>query len=204
MTHTIAIVTAGLSSPSSTRLLSDQLAEATRLALVRRGVETRLEVVELREIAHDLTNALLTGFPSARLAETVSVVTGADALIAVTPIFNASYSGLFKTFFDTLESGVLAGKPVLIGATAGTVRHSLALEFSLRPLFTYLKTVVVPTSVFAATDDFGGSGAGTSLAGRVQRAAEELAELAAVRTPVAAEQPDPFRDRVPFSELLAG
>ena len=45
---------------------------------------------------------------------------------------------------------MLAGKPVLIGATGGTARHSLALEYALRPLFSYLRTVVVPTAVYAA------------------------------------------------------
>jgi FMN reductase len=205
MSRTIAVVTAGLGQPSSTRLLSDRLAEATRRALALRGVETPLEVVELREHAHDLTNALLTGFPSARLAETLAAVTRADALIAVTPIFNASYSGLFKTFFDILESDVLAGKPVLIGATGGTVRHSLALELALRPLFTYLRAVVVPTSVFAATEDFGGTGSvGASLTERVERAAGELAALAAASAASVAEQPDGFPDPVDFSRLLAG
>ena len=87
-------------------------------------------------------------------------MTAADALIAVTPIFTASYSGLFKTFFDVLDKDALAGKPMLIAATAGTPRHSLALEHALRPLFAYLRAVVVPTAVFAATEDFGSTGAG--------------------------------------------
>jgi FMN reductase len=72
-------------------------------------------------------------------------------VIAVTPIFSASYSGLFKTFFDVLERGALAGKPVLIAATGGSERHSLALEHAVRPLFAYLRAVVVPTAVYAAS-----------------------------------------------------
>ena len=59
-------------------------------------------------------------------------------------MFSASYSGLFKTFFDVLEEGTLDGKPVLVAATAGTARHSLVLEHALRPLFAYLHAVVVP------------------------------------------------------------
>src|SRR5438552_10821477 len=69
---------------------------------------------------------------------------GADAVIAVTLIFSASYGGLFKTFFDILDKNTLDGKPLLIGATAGTARHSLALEYALRPLFAYLRAVVAP------------------------------------------------------------
>ena len=92
----------------------------------------------------------------------------------MTPIFSGSYSGLFKTFFDVLEPGVLAGKPVLIGATGGTARHSLALDYALRPLFSYLRTVVVPTAVFAAPEDWGSD---AQLSDRVDRAAGELADL---------------------------
>lgn len=122
-------------------------------------------MIELRGLAHAITDNLLTGFPSGALAEAVELVRNADALIAVTPIFSASYSGLFKSFFDVLDDGVLDGKPVLLGATAGTARHSLAIEFAMRPLFAYLKAEVVPTSVFAASEDFGSTASG-SLADR--------------------------------------
>ena len=84
-------------------------------------------------------------------------MTGADGLIAVTPIFTTCYCGLFKSFFDVLDTDALAGMPVLIGATAGTARHSLALDYALRPMFTYLHAVVVPTGVFAATEDWAGA-----------------------------------------------
>ena len=108
-------------------------------------------------------------------------VTAADAVVAVTPVFSASYTGLFKTFFDVLEPGALDGTPVLVAATAGTARHSLVLEHALRPLFTYLHAVVVPTGVFAASEDWGTGGADAGLRRRVERAATELAALVAAR-----------------------
>lgn len=197
-TPSIVVITAGLGQPSSTRLLGERLAVATEQALARAGGSAEVQIVELREYAHDLTNHLLTGFPSARLAKLIEQTIAADALIAVTPIFSASYSGLFKTFFDVLQPGSLAGTPVLIAATAGTARHSLALEFAMRPLFSYLRTVVVPTAVFAATEDWASPGA---LADRIDRAAGELAALLG---------PGPStRQRVdevvtPFAQLLAG
>ena len=127
---------------------------------------------------------------------------GADGLIAVTPIFSASYSGLFKTFFDVLDKDALDGKPVLLGATAGTARHSLALEHAMRPLFAYLRAAVVPTAVFAASEDWAGGGrrASRALAERIERAAGELADLVAGRPPAAPA--DPFADPTPFEELL--
>jgi FMN reductase len=202
MTRTIAVVTAGLSRPSSTRLLADQLAAATDRALRLYDEQVSVEVIELRDLAHALTDNLLTGFPSGALADAVALVRDADALIAVTPIFTASYSGLFKTFFDVLEEGTLAGKPVLLAATAGTARHSLALEFALRPLFAYLRADVVPTAVFAASEDFGSAGADGGLSSRVDRAARELADVLQGR---GRSQPvDPFENPTPFEQLLEG
>ncbi|KAA0020109.1 FMN reductase [Antrihabitans cavernicola] len=198
----IAVVTAGLSQPSSTRLLGERLATATEKALQANGSTARLEFVDLREHAQDLANNLITGFPAGSLRAAIEKVTGADALIAVTPIFNASYSGLFKTFFDVLEKDSLAGIPVLIGATGGSARHSLALEHALRPMFAYLHASVVPTSVYAATEDWGSSGAGgPGLVDRIDRAATELADILDRRPAV--RPVDPFDDPIPFAQLLA-
>src|SRR4051794_32307460 len=144
-TRALAVVSAGLSVPSSTRLLADRLTTATVEALHERGDDVTVEIVELRDHARDLADNLVTGFPNAALRASVETVTGADGLIAVTPIFSASYSGLFKTFFDVLDRDALIGKPTLLGATAGTAGHSLALEFALRPLFAYLRATVAPT-----------------------------------------------------------
>ena len=199
MTRRIAVVSAGLGRPSSTRLLADRLAEATDRALRLHDEQAAVEVVELRDLAHDVTDNLLTGFPPPALADAVRTVASADAVIAVTPVFSASYSGLFKSFFDVLDEGALAGKPVLVGATAGTARHSLVLDFALRPLFAYLRAVVVPTGVFGASEDFGSVEAG-SLAERVDRAGRELADLV-VGSPTGGAV-DPFENPTPFEQLL--
>lgn len=198
----VAVVSAGLRQPSSTRLLADRLADAVGRELAARDVDVDLRVVELREHAHDLTNHLLSGFPSASLGEAIEAVTTADGLIAVSPIFTASYSGLFKTFFDVVEAGALDDLPVLLGATGGTERHSLALEHAMRPLFTYLHAIVVPTAVYAATSDWGaeGDGAPAGLTLRIERGAREFAELVTGREPRQAA--DPFAEPTPFEQLL--
>ena len=198
-TRTIAVISAGLTQPSSTRLLADRLAAATRDALDSQGVEYSVAVIELRQIAHELTNNLLTGFPSESLREVIDSIVRADGLIAVTPTFSASYNGLFKMFFDVLDDGALAGKPVLIGATGGTERHSLVLDYALRPLFTYLRSIVLPTGVYAASSDWG-AGA-TGLHERIERAAGEFAELVAAAP--AAASVDPYDQPTPFEKLLA-
>ncbi|MFF1506364.1 FMN reductase [Streptomyces sp. NPDC058326] len=187
----LTIVSAGLSTPSSTRLLADRLTESARDGLAGRGHEASTDVVELRELAGDIANHLVTGFPPPRLSAAIDAVTAADGLIVVTPVFAASYSGLFKSFFDVIDPDALTGKPVLIAATGGTARHSLALEHAVRPLFAYLRTVVVPTAVFAASEDWGSGGDEYTdgLPGRVRRAGAELAALMAAR-PVGEEPED--------------
>ena len=159
--------------------------------------------IELRDLAHDIVNALLTGFPAPALHEAIEQVLRADALIAVTPLFSGSYNGLFKSFFDVLDAGALAGKPVLIAATGGTARHSLALEHAIRPLFSYLRAMTVPTAVFAATGDWGTAGGSTDgLTARIDRAGAELAALVEQRKPAA--EPDPYESVTPFEQLRRG
>jgi FMN reductase len=198
----LVAVTAGLGVPSSTRLLSDRLAAATERHLREAGADVDVRVVELREHAQDLVNHLLTGFPSAGLQAVIDAVVGADGLIAVTPIFNASYSGLFKLFFDVVEKDGLAEMPTLLAATGGSARHSLAIDHAMRPLFAYLNAAVVATGVYAAAEDWGRAGipADAGLVERIDRAAAELAGAVAARVPATAR--DPFLDPVPFEDLL--
>ncbi|MFD4657419.1 FMN reductase [Kitasatospora sp. NPDC058444] len=198
----LVVVSAGLSKPSSTRLLADRLTDSTVRRLALEGREVDVTVVELRDLAVEIANNFVTGFPGAGLRAAIEAVTAADALIAVTPIFTASYSGLFKSFFDVIDNDALTGKPVLIAATGGTPRHSLALEHAVRPLFSYLRAVVLPTAVYAATDDWGTAGDGLTdgLPRRIDRAAGELAALLGGRAPATPELPEQV---VPFAEQLA-
>jgi FMN reductase len=187
----LVVVSAGLSVPSSTRLLADRLAAA-----VEREAPVEVQVVELRELAVEIAQNFTNGFPGRSLSAAIDAVTGADGLIVVTPVFSASYSGLFKSFFDVLDKDALTGKPVLIAATGGTPRHSLVLEHALRPLFAYLRAVVVPTGVYAASEDWGAEG----LQERIERAA---GELAALMSGLGVRRPAPKEDLVPFEQRLA-
>jgi FMN reductase len=200
--RTLAAVSAGLSQPSSTRLLCDRLTAATVTALEERGASVDVHVIEVRDLARDIANNLVTGFPSAGLKTALDAVAGADGVIAVAPTFRASFSGMFKSFIDVLDDSALAGKPVLLGATGGSPRHSLMLEHAMRPVFTFMRAVVVPTSVFAATDDWAGGSGPAPLHARIERAARELAADMDRRAPVVA--PDPFSLTTPFDQLLSG
>lgn len=205
----IAIVSAGLSNPSSTRMLADRLTAATAERLAEQGIQLSVSAFELRDYAHDITNNLLTGFAPTELEAMINSVITADGLIAVTPIFSTSYSGLFKSFVDLLDPDALTGMPVLLGANAGTARHSLALDYAIRPLFTYLHAAPVNTGVFAASSDWGaGADEVAPLDARISRAAREFAEAIARREPASASDPfDPANylgEGHSFDHLLGG
>lgn len=187
----LVVVSAGLSVPSSTRLLADRLAAA-----VDRRTPVDIQVVELRDLAVEIAHNFTNGFPGRSLAAALDAVTEADGLIVVTPVFSASYSGLFKSFFDVLDKDALTGKPVLIAATGGSARHSLVLDHALRPLFAYLRAVVVPTGVYAASEDWGAEG----LPERIDRAA---GELGALMSGLSTARPEKKQTVVPFAEQLA-
>jgi FMN reductase len=172
----LAVISGGLREPSSTRLLADRLEAAVRAELALLDMTPESFFVELRPLGRPIMDAMLTGFAGPSLEEAFETVASADGVIAVTPAFNASFSGLFKSFFDVLPEETLTDMPVLIGATGGTERHSLVLEHSLRPLFSYLRAIVSPTGVYAATDDFGGH-QGPGLSERIGKAAADFARL---------------------------
>ncbi|MBB5917797.1 FMN reductase [Nocardia transvalensis] len=212
MSRTVVVLTAGLSQPSTTRLLADQLAGAVDAAVTGRGESVDFEIVELRDLATDLATTLTTGgLPTPAVAAVREQISAADGVIAVTPVFAASYSGLFKMFIDVLDPDALNGMPVLIAATAGTPRHALVLDHAMRPLFSYLRAVVTPTGVFAATADFGSA----ELTDRVRRAAAEFVRLVVAEPATVSGflDEEPVRARTsgntlpaptPFAELLAG
>lgn len=217
----LVALSGGVGVPSSTRMLTDQLATATRAALEAAGQPVEVITVDLRDLAHQAVDMTLTRFPAPELAEVIEHLRRADGVIAVTPTFNASYSGLFKSFFDVLDEGTLDAVPMLLGATGGTARHSLAVDYAMRPMMAYLRADVVATSVFAASEDFGAATTAPDeipLAGRATRAGRELADrmLAVAGHTRTAEQPteaqpaaeprrrvvDEFADFTPMEQLL--
>lgn len=169
---TLTVISSGLRSPSSTRLLADQLASAAVRAMPE---ATQPRIIELRDLAKDITVGLLDGFNPQALQDALDAVSTTDALIVVTPTFQGSYAGLFKSFIDLVDAQALRRTPVLLAATGGSERHSLVIDHALRPLFSYLGAATVPTAVYAATHDFGEGS--PELTRRIERAAQELATL---------------------------
>lgn len=204
----LVVVSGGLGVPSSSRMLSDALAAAAVAEIESRGLSASATTFELREYAVDIANTMVTGYAPPRLESAINELVAADAVVAVSPVFTASMSGLFKSFFDVIDNSSLDGKPVLIGASGGSARHSMVLDYSMRPMFSYLRARVAPTAVYAAPGDWGAGETGSgSLDERVRRAAAELVALmgdapASKRRAVRGPQGDPAQS-LPFEELLA-
>ena len=172
-TFSLVVVSAGTSDPSSTRLLADQTAQ--RVAALARGHGHRvtINVIELREISADISTALTSQLVTPRLRKAIDALAAADGVIAASPVYKAAASGLFTSFFHVLDNDLLIGKPVVLAATAGTARHALVVDDQMRSLFAFLRALAVPTSLFAAPEDWGDP----ALNKRVDRAAFELVLL---------------------------
>ena len=169
----IVVISAGISDPSSTRMLADRIAQKSLDLLREDGTPATAHVLELAPLAVDIARATTAGFPSEQVQAAIDRLAAADAIIAATPIYKAGISGLFKSFADLLDSDLLVAKPVVLAATGGTARHALVVDDQLRPLFAYLRALAVPTSLYAAPEDWGAP----ELGERIDRAATELTVL---------------------------
>jgi FMN reductase len=177
-TFNLVVVSGGTSDPSSTRMLADRIAQRVVALAEQRGAMVRTRVIDLRELATDITTALTSQLITPKLQLAVEALAAADGLIAAAPVYKAQPSGLFTSFFHVLDNDLLIGKPAVLAATAGTARHALVVDDQMRPLFAYLRALPVPTSLFAAPEDWGDSIAGQgALATRIDRAAFELVLL---------------------------
>jgi FMN reductase len=169
----VAVVSAGTSDPSSTRLLADRTAQRAAAVAARHGNTVTASVIDLRELAADISTALVSQLVTPKLAEAVTALGAADGIIAAAPVYKAGPSGLFTSFFHVLDNDLLIAKPVVLAATAGTARHALVADEQMRPLFAYLRTLTAPTALFAAPEDWGDP----ALNKRIDRAALELVLL---------------------------
>ena len=169
----LVVVSAGTSDPSSTRLLADRTAQRAAALAARNGNEVTVSVIELREIAADISTALVSQLITPRLQQAVTALGEADGIIAAAPVYKAGPSGLFTSFFHVLDNDLLIAKPVVLAATAGTARHALVADDQMRPMFAYLRAMTVPTSLFAAPEDWSDPALNT----RIDRAARELVLL---------------------------
>ncbi|MEU6325328.1 CE1759 family FMN reductase [Streptomyces sp. NPDC047009] len=170
---TIAVVNAGVSDPSSTRLLADRIAQKTIDTLGASGTTATVRSLDLGPLATDTAQSIVSGILSPKVQSAMELLARADAVIAATPVYKAGISGLFKSFADLIDNDLLIAKPVVLAATGQSTRHAMVVDDQLRPLFAFLRTIPVPTSLYAAPEDW----ASSDLGKRIARAAHELSVM---------------------------
>lgn len=186
----ITVVIGNPGDPSRTKVLALAMAQATAEALAQalpEGPPPQLHTLELAQLArHLLPGDGGQGLPT-EAAAAVRAIETADLVIAATPVYKGSYTGLFKHLFDLVDPNALVGRPVLLAANGGSDRHALVVDHQLRPLFAFFRALTVPSAVYAAEADFDGyllrSG---PLRARIAEAAGQAASLlvaAAARRP---------------------
>ncbi|MER6170359.1 NAD(P)H-dependent oxidoreductase [Streptosporangium sp. NPDC001681] len=115
----------------------------------------------------DLPPAALIAGDSAdpQIRSAIELIEQADGVVVATPIFQASYSGLLKTFLDVLPPGALAGKVALPLANGGSRAHLLAVDYTLRPVLSALGCPQVGQGAFVLDTDIVRHSCGVGLTG---------------------------------------
>nr|WTB28375.1 NAD(P)H-dependent oxidoreductase [Streptomyces sp. NBC_00830]WTB35707.1 NAD(P)H-dependent oxidoreductase [Streptomyces sp. NBC_00830] len=170
---TITVVNAGVSDPSSTRLLADRIAQKSIDALRDIGIAATVRSIDLGPLGVEIARSIVSGLPDPKVQDAIAQLAESDAIIAAAPVYKAGISGLFKSFADLIDNDLLIAKPVILAATGGSARHSMVVDDHLRPLFAFLRAIPMPTSLYAAPEDWGS----TDLGKRIARAAGELAAV---------------------------
>lgn len=144
-------VSGSLHAPSKTTALVTSIIDA-----VGRRSRIHSQVIELAEIGPALAGALRREDLAPEVIAALEAIEGADLLVVASPVYRASFTGLFKHLFDFVGQYALVGHPVLLAATGGGERHALIIEHQLRPLFGFFQAITLPLGVYASTTDFDG------------------------------------------------
>jgi FMN reductase len=155
-TLSVVTINGSTSEISKTGVLLDLALDTFQEKIALRGFEVERTAIEMRSLRTDLASADNEEELSDVARKAIAALTAADLVIVGTPIYKASYSGMFKLFFDFVDRYAIANKPVLLTATGGTDRHALAIDTALRPLFGYFQAHVAPVGIYASGSDFAG------------------------------------------------
>ncbi|MBM2766224.1 FMN reductase [Burkholderia anthina] len=145
----VVAISGGLQRPSRTLALTDAIVGALGDAL---PIDTQR--IELGEIGNRLAGALTRTQVPPDLEVLIRAIETADALVVASPVYRASYTGIFKHLFDLVHHASLIDVPVLLAATGGSERHALVIDHQLRPLFSFFQARTLPIGVYASESDF--------------------------------------------------
>lgn len=169
----IVVFSGNTHRPSKSRALGAFLAERVSAVL-----PVTVSTFDIIDAGRGLGAAYFRSELTPEALEVIEAVENADGLIAITPVYKGSVTGLFKHMFDFVGPLALVNTPVLIGATGGGHRHALSVEHQLRPLFGFFSALTAPSSVYAADSEFAdGRPADAALRDRAEQAVQQFAAL---------------------------
>lgn len=178
----VAVVNGSPSVKSKTMGLVDVMLQTLAGRLTDEDVMLEQTRIDVYRLGPAFTGALERAGIAPEVEDALRQVEQADLLIAASPVFRGSYTGLFKHFFDLVDQYALATKPVLLAATGGGEHHALVLEHALRPLFGFFQALTAPVAVFASSSDFDGTTLLTPrVYGRIEMAVNDLMQLLVLR-----------------------
>ncbi|RZF27344.1 FMN reductase [Paraburkholderia sp. UYCP14C] len=178
----IVAVSGSLQQPSRTRALTVSLLTGLERALVAEKRDVQSHLVDLGEISESLARTFSRASAPRELEAHLRAIETADALIVASPVYRASYTGLFKHLFDLVHHETLFDVPVLLAATGGSERHALVIDHQLRPLLSFFQAHTLPVGVYGSEADFHDYRVSSQLlSARIALAIERAAPLVAQR-----------------------
>lgn len=178
----VVVVNGSPSHKSKTVGLVDVMLQTLSTAMAARNVAVESSRIDVYRLGPGFTEALERDGIAPEIEKVLGEAEHADVLVAATPVFRGSYTGLFKHFLDLIDQYALANKPVFLAATGGGDHHALVLEHALRPLFGFFQSLTIPVGVFASSGDFDGTVLlNPRVYGRIEMAVDDVAEILAAR-----------------------
>lgn len=174
-THQVTAIIGSPSNPSKTRALVEAI-----VASLESTTPISVRWVEVSQLAPHI--GPVTSFKALppEAEEALRAIEQADLVIASSPVYKGSYTGLFKHLIDFVNPEALVGKPVLLAASGGSDRHALVVDQQLRPLFSFFRAQTVPSAVYASDADFDGyTIRSDALLTRIHEATQQAARLLA-------------------------
>jgi FMN reductase len=129
----IAVVVGNPKPASRTLTVAEEVARQVAEAVEASGLATTTDVADLGAFG-----TAMLDWQDEEVGSAVQRGIASDVLIAVSPTYKATYTGLLKLYFDRMGNQALAGTiavPVMVGAAPV---HHMAVEHHLRPLLVEL------------------------------------------------------------------
>jgi FMN reductase len=148
---TVVAVSGSLHAPSKTTALVSEI-----LTALGSSLPIDAHVIEVNDLGPFFAGALRRDQLPDEVEQELRRIETADLLIVASPVYRASFTGLFKHLFDFVDQYALVDVPVLLAATGGSDRHALIIEHQFRPLFGFFQALTLPIGVYASASDFTG------------------------------------------------